>query len=1095
MTVLGLVLLAVALLEMFFNSSALKIDVADGGYVDLLVGVQQDIPENETIISNLKVLLESSSKFLHVATEGRVFIKNVTLLRPKKWKRRKEVTEVPNQCFTKSDVRVELPQTDKEADSFAAKQRRPCGKRGDFIRIFTNVLADLNSGRDSLDGAAYRFVQEWAHFRYGVYYEYGRFGHEKYPASYCPRFPKGLPISWNSCSENINITYINTTCTFYKDCYATEDCKLQYGLPRGKPVESSIMFLPRLKGITRFCSSKNESHRHNQEAPNMQNEICGGESTWDIIMQNKDFLHIPPPTMSKTIQVTFREIQDDSGFGKIVVLVLDVSDSMSMHYRLETVKKAVDGFLLCSVDRLLKLGVVSFGEIAMEQHRMDAVNDRTITAFRDAVKNMPMMYTTCIGCGLQHALKMLASTPGAVASTIVLLTDGLENEAPSIKDVMPEVLAAKVKVVTMALGEEAEEKLEQLAADTEGKHYFFPDRPESTSEAYIKSANSQAHKFLPHQSELSIPYEAAKKDASEPVDATATSYGETMRRTAAFKSDMWMFRREDTNKLDNLVDISQSANTRCIHDAGYDSNIRMQMAFLDALDYEINNPLKPIYVMSKVKRFWGILREAFILDHDLGNNTVVTVSCASPENCSFTTWLRDPTGRRCRNCKVDGSEQMKTVTIPSPAKAGTWTLHVLTSSKTPVIVSMLVMSQVREVNSKPIVAVVEMSEEEISEPKDAVILVDVTKGENVVLDASVTAVVINRKGFKCPVPLWDNGDDPDIMKHDGTYSGYFTNFMGPGRYSLMAYISGNNKTSQAYRRMGFPPDATVLDGNRKRLLSKELPMRRAPADYKFKDTLLGDMEPTHPFQRVAISGSFKVTRDLKQTDVPPSKIRDFRVTDGHVEADGTPIVRLQWTWPGSHMTHGVAQAVQIRGGPQGDNLPADFESYEVITNVVRGDLDPRPGGSKHDVSIALPREWAMTSAGDEGFKLKAFLVARVTNAYGLKSEPSRKAFAEFSTLNPTAQSRTTAGGTTPQRRTHAELGPVSETTPLTRTTAEMDDPIKNEEPSVISWMLLALVAVLALMSIIILLLLRRHSGSFSGNQSTMMKAGQLTTTN
>ncbi|XP_072140475.1 calcium-activated chloride channel regulator 3A-1-like [Dermacentor andersoni] len=289
---------------------------------------------------------------------------------------------------------------------------------------------------------------------------------------------------------------------------------------------------------------------------------------------------------------------------------------------------------------------------------------------------------------------------------------------------------------------------------------------------------------------------------------------------------------------------------------------------------------------------------------------------------------------------------------------------------------MLVMSQVREVNSKPIVAACEMSEEEITEPKDAVLLVDVSKGENVVLDASVTAVVINRKGFKCPVPLWDNGDDPDIMKNDGTYSGYFTNFMGPGRYSVMAYISGNKKTSQAYRRLGFPPDATVSDGHRKRLLSKEVPIRQAPADYKFKDTLLGDMVPTHPFQRVVVGGSFKVTSDLRQTDVPPSKIRDFRVTDGYVEADSTPIVRLQWTWPGAHMTHGVAESLQIRGGPQGDNLPADFESYEVITNVVRGDLDPRPGGSKHDVSIALPREWATTSPGDEELKLKAFLVAR-----------------------------------------------------------------------------------------------------------------------
>ncbi|XP_070397185.1 calcium-activated chloride channel regulator 1-like isoform X2 [Dermacentor albipictus] len=1054
MVILGRVLFAVALLEIACNSNCLKIDDDDGGYVDVLVGIQPDIPPNETIVSKLKVLLQSSSKFLHLATGGRVFIKKILLLFPNTWPERSTARNLPNICFSKSDVRVELPNIPK-VDPFATKLRRSCGKRGDFIRISTDVLENVTASPRDLEIAAYTFVHEWAHFRYGVFYEYGRLGHDKYPFSYCSRYGEMPSLRWNACSDRIRIGIYGRGCKYANKCYATDKCEVFAEQPQNvTPVYSSIMFLPAVKGITSFCKSNSSSHPHNKEAPNLHNEICGGKPTWDVIVKNKDFIHLPPPNVSKTIQVTIDEIQQDRDVKRRAVLVLDVSGSMREHKRLQTLKAAVDGFLLCLLDGTTQLGVVSFSEYAR------------------------MLNSTSTGGG-----------------TIVLLTDGLENKPPYIKEVKPDILAANVRVVTMAMGEEAEQELENLAADTKGSHYFFPDREGSTSRTYIERVNSQVHRIFNHQLELTSPYETAKRDASEPMDATATSYNETMQGTVAFKADVGMFHSEDTNKFDNVVDISQSANTKCIHDAGYDSNIRMQMAFLDSLDWDINDPLKPIYVMSKVKRFWGILREPFILDHDLGNNTVVTVSHASDGNFSFTAWLRDPTGRRCRNCRLDGSEDMKTLTIPSPAKAGTWTLHVLTSSKTPVIVNMLVMSQVREVDSKPIVAVCEMSEEEFSEPNDAVILVDVSKGKNVVLDASVTAVVINSKGLKCPVPLWDNGDDPDIMKNDGTYSGYFTNFMGPGRYSLMAYVYGNKKTTQAYRRLGFPPDATVLDGNRTHLLSKEVPFRPAPADNKFKDTLLGDVEPTHPFQRVAMGGSFKVTSDLQQTDVPPSKIRDFRVTDGHVEADGTPIVRLQWTWPGNHMTHGVAQAVQIRGGPQGDNLPADFESYEVITNVVRGDLDPRPGGSKHDVSIALPREWATTSPDDEGFKLKAFLVARVTNAYGLKSEPSRKAFAEFSTLNPTAQSRTTAGGTTPQRRTHAELGPVSETTPLTRTTAEMDDPTKNEEPSVISWMLLALIAVLALMSIIILLLLRRHSGSFSGNQSTMMKAGPLTASN
>ncbi|XP_070397118.1 uncharacterized protein [Dermacentor albipictus] len=87
--------------------------------------------------------------------------------------------------------------------------------------------------------------------------------------------------------------------------------------------------------------------------------------------------------------------------------------------------------------------------------------------------------------------------------------------------------------------------------------------------------------------------------------------------------------------------------------------------------------------------------------------------------------------------------------------------------------------------------------------------------------------------------------------------------------------------------------------------SNELPIRPAPANYTFKDTLLGDLEPTRPFQRITGGASFKVTRDLRRSDVPPANIMDLRAVEGHVEIDGTPIVRLTWTGPGAHITHGV----------------------------------------------------------------------------------------------------------------------------------------------------------------------------------------------
>ncbi|XP_075560532.1 uncharacterized protein LOC142592757 isoform X3 [Dermacentor variabilis] len=189
-----------------------------------------------------------------------------------------------------------------------------------------------------------------------------------------------------------------------------------------------------------------------------------------------------------------------------------------------------------------------------------------------------------------------------------------------------------------------------------------------------------------------------------------------------------------------------------------------------------------------------------------------------------------------------------------------------------------------------------------------------------------------------------------------------------------------------------PPDVPVS--------SNELPIRPAPANYALKDTLLGDdLEPTHPFQRITGGASFKVTRDLRRSDVPPACIMDLRAVEGHVEIDGTPIVRLTWTWPGAHMTHGVAAAVEIRGGNNRGNIETDFDSSEVMSNVMKGNLCPLPAGFTHDVTIALPLNWQTKAHGDKDFVLKAYLAARVINAHGLKSEPSRKVIVEVELWN------------------------------------------------------------------------------------------------
>ncbi|XP_070397187.1 calcium-activated chloride channel regulator 1-like isoform X2 [Dermacentor albipictus] len=949
---------------------------------------------------------------------------------PNTWPHRITARSEPKYLFSKSDVRVEALKSGHKGGSFSTKLRRRCGQRGDFIRVSPDVLAELNTTKEALNDATYAFVNEWAHYRYGVFYEYGRLGHNKYPLSYCPCCNEDA-IRWNSCSDRIHHVILNPDiCEYHDGCYATEDCEVSITQPEQDPVESSIMFLPRLHNVKHFCNSKQRSHRHNNLAPNMQNEICNGESTWDVIRRNKDFMRIPPPNMSKPILVEFDEIQQKPGRSLRAVLVIDVSRSMKAHKRLETVKEALDGLLLRLPEDLVQLAIVTYSTTANVQHPMRTVNHRTVKGFRDALKMMSPDGDTCIGCGLQRALEGL------------------------------------------------------------------------------------------------IPYtQTSKRNATEPLihdeGTTEPNHHELKPQIAKLQADAEISLRTAKNELTTLAESAelvtfQSTDGECFPSDGYNPNVDISLAFKDPFNLNKKYSHEPLHIMHKTKRFTGTVQETFIVDEGLGNNTIATITPLSTGRDSLTGWLVDPTGKRCQSCLETENDEDKLLTIPSPAMPGTWTLHVECSSQGPVVVSMVVTSQIRDVNNEPIVALCEASEDEVEQPEDAIIFVDLSKGSHVVLDANVTVVVRNTQRLSCPARLRDDGKGPDIMADDGTYSGFFTQFTGEGRYAIWAYIYGDNKTSHAYRRPGFPPDAKIWDGEGP--LPPSVPVVLAPDNYTFKDTLLGEREPTAPFQRVAYGSYFKVTRDLWQTDVPPGQIRDLKAVDGYVEIDRTAVLRLTWTWPGARMTHGLAAGVEIRGDTSRDNLERDFDSQELLSNVVKGNLDPLPPGSKHDVSIALPRDWETTTPDDSAFKLTAYVAARVINADGLKGKPSRSLPIEYEFSNISAKSLTTRASISTRAVSHRKPGAATTTTPekpymltgsattstgptktdparepAAATTADAENATKNDDQPVILWILLALVAAIVIMFIAIRLLLRAESTSIAENQGSATNTLATTT--
>ncbi len=96
--------------------------------------------------------------------------------------------------------------------------------------------------------------------------------------------------------------------------------------------------------------------------------------------------------------------------------------------------------------------------------------------------------STSIGGGLSAAHKVLASSAvGSRSRVVVLLSDGQENVAPMVKDVLPSLDASGATVYAVGLGD-VDQVLMQTIADTTGGLYAYAPTPEFLTGIYSRFA-------------------------------------------------------------------------------------------------------------------------------------------------------------------------------------------------------------------------------------------------------------------------------------------------------------------------------------------------------------------------------------------------------------------------------------------------------------------------------------------------------------------------------------------------------------------------------------------------------------------------------
>ncbi|KAL3250852.1 hypothetical protein MRX96_055345 [Rhipicephalus microplus] len=480
-----LLALLVVVAALWSSGHGLRIDKKTGAYEDIVVAIDKSVEPDERIIDNIKALFRSASAFLHRATRGLVHFGSVTIVIPDTWPVRAHARKTTANMFPVADVRGCHPEPAVRRHSvhaaasggaqpgpsgFAYPFRRP-GKERKGMRLI----------------AAYMMVHEWAHFRYGVFDEYGDPESYRYPSLYCEF---GM-VRASTCSQHHKFrvyTDSGEPCRIYKGCRVSSLCKSRFLRNDKDPVTSSIMFMPYINGVTEFCD-KNGDKKHNAHAPNKHNHLCERKSVWEVISANDDFNGIAPADLSRNVDVKFTEVQKREGILGRLIFALDISASMADYNRIGHLREAASHFIRDVVPVGLETGLVVFHSYANQQASLTPLNDSSTRQELVAkVEKLQADGGTCIGCALRLALQMFqANEQSAAGSVIILMTDGEENNSPYIRDVLNDLIDAQVVVNTIAFGMNAAERLEELARQTGGKAFALRDG-ESSATIALESA-------------------------------------------------------------------------------------------------------------------------------------------------------------------------------------------------------------------------------------------------------------------------------------------------------------------------------------------------------------------------------------------------------------------------------------------------------------------------------------------------------------------------------------------------------------------------------------------------------------------------------
>ncbi|CAG2101123.1 unnamed protein product [Medioppia subpectinata] len=445
----------------------------NGEYEGLVVTIHPDITESDQLVANLKELLIKSSTFLYGATESRAQFKDIAVILPELWTQKSEYQAIPDSHWDDGHIRIS-PSTHTLNDKPFTFQPRGCGQSGEYIQLTDSFVEKLN--QNTFDYPEKLLVNEWSHYRYGVFDEFGSAGDYRYPTFYMTNgtiYPTFCVSGIKGNAEDMN----GNTCKIYSTGRVDHNCKFIADKSDNSPI-ASIMSLPHFQSTEKYCENNTIDPKvnHNSFAPNEHNIQCSYRSVKDVIDSHHDFTQSNTNVYTEP-NITVYQIEPPKEHNQdgTFILALDMSGSMDSFW--------ADG---------MQLGITAFASNSLDIHPIVPIDNDSRKNLSDTIP--PQLWGgTNIPRGLRSALEMLrAHGLDGRGVTIILITDGENNEDHhEFSSLELEILNAGVRVDTIAIGYNVEQKLNDITTQSGGMIYHVNEGDDSAINTYFTDIITQ----------------------------------------------------------------------------------------------------------------------------------------------------------------------------------------------------------------------------------------------------------------------------------------------------------------------------------------------------------------------------------------------------------------------------------------------------------------------------------------------------------------------------------------------------------------------------------------------------------------------------